>query len=566
MGVVKQELKDFFHRWKLAGLPQKGAVISLLLLLVALPVGVMLALQPTKLFSRATYPVTPPVTPSPWPQSTDMALVLNGKDTFVEIDNSSLINAQKGFTVEAWFKPLDYTYQGYIVHKGSSDTNGFYLSASSRLVSSEYSLSYRFGVADTTIGCASRNIEKNIQVSMSDRDSINQWHHVAGVLAGDGKMDIFVDGKRSETNFNQFGTGNVCLSDNFIQVGARRLGNADIDGFLNALVDDFRISNFAPYTDNFEPFGVEGSPPANSYQVVYYKFDGGLTSEVGSVYNGVAYGNISYRPVMSSPPPSQSTCTSVSILGLPSDDLSPHYIESGQTVQLTANVSPPGTSVNWKVATYSSLLPDGGTFSYPDPNNTAVVNYTAPMNEHSNVDQGVTVRGDISEYPDEQISCPTVTFAVAPTGPVWTPIGTRSPYPTPIFLTPTPAPAITPTPTPNPLNNNPVITSNTIKTGTVNQQYRTGITAIDRDGDTMTMNATGLPNGLTLGNCTYNELFGWGRMNCSISGVPTTTGSYNVMITVMDFNGGMAQKSFTLTIQKQTSTSTLNVIRRWFGF
>lgn len=62
---MKQNLKDLFLRWKSVGIPQKGAVISLLILLVALPVSVMVALQPTNPFSRAQLPVTPPYTPPP---------------------------------------------------------------------------------------------------------------------------------------------------------------------------------------------------------------------------------------------------------------------------------------------------------------------------------------------------------------------------------------------------------------------------------------------------------------------------------------------------------------------
>lgn len=85
-----------------------------------------------------------------------------------------------------------------------------------------------------------------------------------------------------------------------------------------------------------------------------------------------------------------------------------YYIASGQTVFLHAITTPENAYVNWKIATFSSALPNGGSFN---TNGVATVNYTAPINT-SGSDQGAEVRGDISEYPSPWIYCPPMTFAV----------------------------------------------------------------------------------------------------------------------------------------------------------
>lgn len=90
-----------------------------------------------------------------------------------------------------------------------------------------------------------------------------------------------------------------------------------------------------------------------------------------------------------------------------------YSINSGATAKLTAQVTPAGGYVNWKLASVSSNLPNGGSFSYHDSNNTSVVNWTAPSNS-SGSEQGIDVRGDISESPNTWKYCPTLTFAVKP--------------------------------------------------------------------------------------------------------------------------------------------------------
>lgn len=90
-----------------------------------------------------------------------------------------------------------------------------------------------------------------------------------------------------------------------------------------------------------------------------------------------------------------------------------YYINSGATANISVNVDPSGAFVNWKIVSNSSNLPNGGSLSYPNSNSTSVVNWTAPINP-VNTDEGVDIRGDISEYPNPWKYCPTITFAVRP--------------------------------------------------------------------------------------------------------------------------------------------------------
>ena len=87
-----------------------------------------------------------------------------------------------------------------------------------------------------------------------------------------------------------------------------------------------------------------------------------------------------------------------------------YRINAGSTATLTAQTSPGNGAVNWKIASKSSNLPNGGSFS---SNGSSVTNWTAPSNP-STSEEGVDIRGDISEYPNTWKYCPTITFAVKP--------------------------------------------------------------------------------------------------------------------------------------------------------
>ncbi len=85
-----------------------------------------------------------------------------------------------------------------------------------------------------------------------------------------------------------------------------------------------------------------------------------------------------------------------------------YYTNSSSTITITANTTPPNGKVAWKVASFSNQLPNGGSFS---ATNQPTTTYTAPPN-NSGSDQGVEIRGDISEYPGPWLYCPPFTLAI----------------------------------------------------------------------------------------------------------------------------------------------------------
>ena len=107
-----------------------------------------------------------------------------------------------------------------------------------------------------------------------------------------------------------------------------------------------------------------------------------------------------------------SSCSTVTVTGATyagsSYGKEIYYMASSGTVTLTANTTPTNGKVAWKIASYSNLLPNGGSFS---ANNRPSVTYTAPANT-SGSDQGVEIRGDISESPNPWLYCPPFTLAI----------------------------------------------------------------------------------------------------------------------------------------------------------
>lgn len=113
------------------------------------------------------------------------------------------------------------------------------------------------------------------------------------------------------------------------------------------------------------------------------------------------------------PYPKATACSWVTVTGAesyagPYNGKPLYYLKSGSTVTLTAETTPTNGWVDWKIASFSARLPNGGVFS---SNFAPTVNYTAPINT-SGSDQGVEVRGDISEAPNPWIYCPPMTFAI----------------------------------------------------------------------------------------------------------------------------------------------------------
>lgn len=126
----------------------------------------------------------------------------------------------------------------------------------------------------------------------------------------------------------------------------------------------------------------------------------------------------------------------------------------------------------------------------------------------------------------------------------------RSSTPTP---TATPAPTPTPIPTPTPTsapNSSPIfVTGRMLPVARIYRAYRVNVVGYDVNaGDTLSMNISNLPKGLTQGACfTYLES-GRRYISCPITGNASQLGLFGVRATLTDNRGGVSVKDFLLTV------------------
>ena len=89
------------------------------------------------------------------------------------------------------------------------------------------------------------------------------------------------------------------------------------------------------------------------------------------------------------------------------------------------------------------------------------------------------------------------------------------------------------------VNTDPTFTSTPVTTGNVGTAYSC-VTATDADGDALIFTGTTLPSWLAL---TDN-----GNNTATLNGTPTAGGTYSVLLTVDDGNGGTATQGFDITV------------------
>src|SRR3989339_39351 len=138
-------------------------------------------------------------------------------------------------------------------------------------------------------------------------------------------------------------------------------------------------------------------------------------------------------------------------------------------------------------------------------------------------------------------------------GSIVTPIPTRTPRTSPTVGTihgnPTPPPISTPSViTPTTVGNvSPQITTTSLPMAFAGKPYSATMDATDANiTDVLSLTATGLPTGLTLGSCA--SITNSGQITCTITGTATVIKSYNVLITATDNQGGSISKYFPLSV------------------
>lgn len=219
---------------------------------------------------------------------------------------------------------------------------------------------------------------------------------------------------------------------------SERCVNNQTSARIQALSEDWEIATFETTDEQYWTYNINES---NGTQTLDYQGPCGITTTINfSAIVRTTEKNkniyiVAQLPAVGSSPslnwgyplktggvstPQAESCSSVTVEGATfvktyEGQNGTYYlysIESGATARLTANTSPPNSYVKWVIGG-SSKLPNAGTLTYPYPDNTSIVNWTAPNNP-TDTEQGVDVRGDYSEYPNEWKHCPIVTFAVQP--------------------------------------------------------------------------------------------------------------------------------------------------------
>jgi hypothetical protein len=180
------------------------------------------------------------------------SIELNGSSDFVSIQDNPSLDISGNFTIEAWIKPDDISFEKTIIIKGNSSQCGNY-----GLFIKDGNLAY---VSGGECGWNGRGANSNLQ--------INVWQHVAAV--GDGTtLRLYINGTMTdETTMSSL---NGSLNSDDLWVGRSVFSTNNF--FFDGIIDEVRIWNQvrsqAEIQNNLntELSGLE------SNLVAYYKFD-----------------------------------------------------------------------------------------------------------------------------------------------------------------------------------------------------------------------------------------------------------------------------------------------------
>ncbi len=212
----------------------------------------------------------------------------DGLSSYIEAPATIPVNAQFGFTAEAWFKlrfdPNSYVDQSMtIVNKINYEDENFLLNVGIRSEDAQkYNLDYYFVVNNQRYDCHSDWTVASHQ--RLDYQHASAWHHLAGVIQPNGDLSIFADGvKETGSIGNVSGT---CKSAAPIRVGA--VGFGSHRGYFSGQIDELRLSNTARYQVSFQPSLTPFVRDANTMLLYHFDEKDGVTSIADDSSNGYA--------------------------------------------------------------------------------------------------------------------------------------------------------------------------------------------------------------------------------------------------------------------------------------
>jgi hypothetical protein len=214
-------------------------------------------------------------------------------DSYIISNNSTQIDPQALFTVEAWTKLEEPTVQNNIVYYTilSKDFFSFdvWATVDQYPGTQNYTVSYWFKhniTAEYTF----------VYSTLMDRTALTSWHHIAFTLPSDiHHANFFLDGTLHALQF-------PIASDNLPTPGPIYIGAKHENGHMinqyHGLLDELRISNVVRYTNSFTPPTSPFIPDANT--LLLYHFDQQQNNVIqdysGNHHDAVIYGSVQLVP------------------------------------------------------------------------------------------------------------------------------------------------------------------------------------------------------------------------------------------------------------------------------
>lgn len=181
------------------------------------------------------------------------SISLNGSTDYVSVPENTSLDISGDFTIEAWIKPIDISFEKTILIKGNNGQCGNY-----GLFIKDGNLAF---VSDGDCNWAvSRGVNSPLQVGI--------WQHVAATSNGN-NVNLYINGQLSDTLIRNAAAGNI--NNDELWIGRSIFSTTNY--FFDGLIDEVRVWNqVRSQTEiqnnlNTELSGLEPN------LVAYYKFD-----------------------------------------------------------------------------------------------------------------------------------------------------------------------------------------------------------------------------------------------------------------------------------------------------
>ena len=329
--------------WRSLSAGQKASLFSLVVVLVALPLGIIASIAPKlPLFSRASYPVTPPG-PTPPSSGFNQAAKFNGGQARIKVSDPDwqLPDLSNAFTIEAWVAVETCHVHG--------EKKGVFGRTPGFPGGSDSSFQLYF-LEDPEIGfgaCNYLTFEFG-EPPYDIRSYYGAWaprtfRHVlvSGHGIDYGTWNLYVDGVLQAQLLGEYPNPN---SGDTFYIGGILFPGED-PGEFKGEIDELRISTGIRYGGNFIPPSAPFTPDAQT--VALYHFDEDATDASGNGYNGQIEGDVEFvTSIVPVPPVITTNNLPDATVGDPYEaDVRGYDVNTGDTLTMYVQYLPPGLTM-----------------------------------------------------------------------------------------------------------------------------------------------------------------------------------------------------------------------------